>query len=257
MAFLHAQIEGKIAVITINRPPANALSQELLLELDEVLTEFSTNDDVRVIVIRGEGKFFCAGADIREFTTIGSQEKAYELARNGQQLMDKIEQYPKPIIASIHGAALGGGLELAMGCHIRLVSENAKLGLPELSLGIIPGFAGTQRLPKYVGEQKALEMMITSEPISGTEACQYGLALRAFPEEKLFEETMKLAEKFASKSPASVRAVINLLKYTKTEQFAEGIEQEAKWFSEVFRTEDAKEGIQAFIEKRKPNFVGK
>lgn len=257
MAFLHAQIEGKIAVITINRPPANALSQELLLELDEMLTEFSTNDDVRVIVIRGEGKFFCAGADIREFTTIGSPEKAYELARNGQQLMDKIEQYPKPIIASIHGAALGGGLELAMGCHIRLVSENAKLGLPELSLGIIPGFAGTQRLPKYVGEQIALEMMITSEPISGTEACQYGLALRAFPEEKLFEETMKLAEKFASKSPASVKAVINLLKYTKTEQFAEGIEQEAKWFSEVFRTEDAKEGIQAFIEKRKPNFVGK
>jgi len=257
MAFLHAQIERKIAVISINRPPANALSQELLLELNETLTQLSTNDDVRVIVIQGEGKFFCAGADIKEFTTIKSKDKAYELARNGQQLMDKIEQFPKPIIASIHGAALGGGLELAMSCHIRLVSENAKLGLPELSLGIIPGFAGTQRLPKYVGEQKALEMMITSEPISGTEACQYGLALRAFPEEKLFEETMKLAEKFASKSPASVRAVINLLNYKNTEQFADGIEQEAKRFSEVFQTEDAKEGIQAFIEKRKPNFVGK
>lgn len=257
MAFLQSKIEGKSAIISLNRPPANALSKELLLELDEVLTELATNDDVRVVVLKGEGKFFCAGADIREFTTFSSQEKAYELARNGQKLMNKIEQYPKPVIASIHGAALGGGLELAMSCHIRLVAENAKLGLPELSLGIIPGFAGTQRLPRFVGSEKALEMMVTSEPITGIEATKYGLALRAYPEEELFNETMKLAKKFERKSPSSVKAVLDLLKYTKPDQFSTGVEQEAKLFSEVFQTEDAKEGIQAFIEKRQPNFVGK
>lgn len=257
MAFLQSKIEGKTAIISLNRPPANALSKELLLELDEVLTELATNDDVRVVVVKGEGKFFCAGADIREFTTFSSKEKAYELARNGQKLMDKIEQYPKPVIASIHGAALGGGLELAMSCHIRLVAENAKLGLPELSLGIIPGFAGTQRLPKFVGTEKALEMMITSEPITGIEAIKYGLALRAYPEEELFSETMKLAKKFERKSPSSVKAILDLLTYTKTDQFSTGVEKEATLFSEVFQTEDAKEGIQAFIEKRQPNFVGK
>ncbi|WAA11624.1 enoyl-CoA hydratase [Fervidibacillus halotolerans] len=257
MEFLQWKLESKTAIITIDRPPANALSSSLLEELDELLKELETNKDVRVLVLRGEGRFFSAGADIKEFTTVRSSSKFVELAKRGQQLFERMERYPKPIIASIHGAALGGALELAMACHIRIVSDTAKLGLPELQLGIIPGFAGTQRLPKYVGTSKAAEMMLTSEPISGVEAVKWKLASRSYPEEVLFEETMKLAKKIERKSPASMKAVLNLLNYTKSAQFYEGVEQEAKLFGEVFDTLDAKEGIQAFIEKREPVFTGK
>ena len=145
------------------------------------------DDSVRVIVVKGEGRFFSAGADIKEFTSITSGEEFSELAASGQAVFERLERFPKPVIAAIHGAALGGGLELAMGCHIRLVTENAKLGLPELQLGLIPGFAGTQRLPRYVGLAKAAEMLLTSDPISGKEAAQFGLANHAYPEEELFE----------------------------------------------------------------------
>jgi enoyl-CoA hydratase len=148
-------------------------------------------------------------------------------------------------------------LELAMSCHIRLVSETAKLGLPELSLGLIPGFAGTQRLTRYVGTQKAAEMLLTGEPISGTEAVQAGLALKAVSDDELYNETIKLAHKIENKSSASIKAVITLLNYATKEQFDVGVEHEAKLFSELFETNDAKEGIAAFIEKRKPNFTGK
>lgn len=257
MEFLKQEVVNKTAVVTINRPPANALAGAVITELDQILNDLETNNDIRVIVLKGEGRFFSAGADIKEFTSIDSGEKAIELATNGQKLMDRIENFPKPIIASIHGAALGGGLELAMSCHIRIVSENAKLGLPELSLGIIPGFAGTQRLPKYVGTAKAAEMMLTAEPISGVDAVKFGLANVAVPEEDLYEETMKLAKKIETKSPASIKAVLNLLTYAKTEQFSQGVEAEAKAFGEVFQTEDAKEGVSAFLEKRQPNFTGK
>ncbi|MCU9614142.1 enoyl-CoA hydratase [Caldibacillus lycopersici] len=256
MEFLKWRLESKTAIITINRPPANALSNSLLHELDGLLSELENNTDVRVIVLHGEGRFFSAGADIKEFTVVQSGEQFSKLARDGQQLFEKMERFPKPIIASIHGAALGGALELAMSCHIRLVSETAKLGLPELQLGIIPGFAGTQRLPKYVGTAKAAEMMFTSEPISGLEAVQWGLATRAFPEEVLMEQTMKLAKKIEKKSPVSLKAVIKLLNYSKSAQFYQGVENEATMFGEVFDTNDAKEGIQAFIEKREPNFTG-
>ncbi len=257
MAHLKTEVDEKIAVITIDRPPANALSSELLKELDQVLERYRNDDDIRVLVLRGEGRFFCAGADIKEFTTIQSKKEAYFLARKGQHILDKIEQYPKPVIASIHGVALGGGLELAMSCHMRIVSENAKLGLPETTLGIIPGFAGTQRLPRLVGPSKALAMILSAEPITGVEAVEWGLANQAFAEEELLTKTMDLARKIAEKSPATVSAVLYLINRMETESFAERVEKEAELFSEVFSREDAKEGIQAFLEKRKPNFTGK
>lgn len=257
MTFLKTEREGKIAVITIDRPPANALSSALLKELDDLLGEYRNDEQVRVIVLKGEGRFFCAGADIKEFTTIQSKREALFLAREGQQILDKIEQYPKPVIVAIHGVALGGGLELAMSCHIRIVSETAKLGLPETSLGIIPGFAGTQRLPRLVGPAKALEMILSAEPITGVEAVQWGLANQVFPEEELFTKTMELAENIAEKSPPTVSAVLHLVNHLQTASFAERIEREAELFSEVFTRDDAKEGIQAFLEKRKPNFTGK
>ncbi|CAM5201896.1 Enoyl-CoA hydratase OS=Ureibacillus acetophenoni OX=614649 GN=SAMN05877842_102422 PE=3 SV=1 [Ureibacillus acetophenoni] len=257
MEFLSWKVEERVAIATINRPPANALSRQLILEVNEMLDQLEHDESVRVIVIHGEGRFFSAGADIKEFTEVESGEEFTKLAANGQEVFERLESFPKPVIASIHGAALGGGLELAMGCHIRYVAEDAKLGLPELSLGLIPGFAGSQRLPKYVGTAKAAEMLFTSEPISGTEAVQYGLANKAFPASELLEQSLTLAKKIAEKSPIALKAAIQMLQYSKNASYYEGVKAEAKSFGTVFVSEDAKEGIQAFIEKRKPNFTGK
>ena len=256
MEYLKWSYQDSIATITIARPPANALSSGLLRELSAVLDEIEPNLDIRVIVIHGEGRFFSAGADIKEFTTVTSSEGFSNLGKFGQDLFDRMEKFPKPIIAAIHGAALGGGLELAMACHIRLVSETAKLGLPELQLGLIPGFAGTQRLPKYVGASRAAEMLFTSEPITGTEAVQYGLANHAYSDAEVLEQAYKLAGKIAKKSPGSIKASIELLNYAKTEEFYEGAKRESELFGQVFVSNDGKEGIQAFIEKREPQFKG-
>ncbi|MFE8696945.1 enoyl-CoA hydratase [Cytobacillus sp. FJAT-53684] len=257
MDFLKWSFQDGVATITLDRPPANALSSGLLRELSSVLDEIETNDDIRVILIHGEGRFFSAGADIKEFTTIKTGDEFANLSTYGQDLFERMEQFSKPIIAAIHGASLGGGLELAMGCHFRLVADNAKLGLPELQLGLIPGFAGTQRLPRLVGTAKAAEMLFTSDPITGLEAVQYGLANHAYPEGELLENAYKMAKKIAKKSPVSIKAAIKLLNYSKTEKYYEGVKKEAELFGEVFVSNDGKEGISAFIEKREPNFTGK
>ena len=253
MEFVKIRKEGFTAVVSLNRPPANALSTEVIRELDTIFTELENDQKTRAVVLHGEGRFFSAGADIKEFTGIPSKERARDLSRQGQNVFEKIERFSKPVIAAIHGAALGGGLELAMSCHIRIVGEAAKLGLPELQLGIVPGFGGTQRLPRYTGREKALEMMLTGEPVSGTEAVEYGLALKAVPDSNVLKEAMQLAKNLENKSPLSVRVVLDLVfdhgKYA--------LEKEADYFGELFVTEDAKEGRQAFLEKRKPVFKGK
>ncbi|MDN7245928.1 enoyl-CoA hydratase [Planococcus shenhongbingii] len=257
MEFISWKNDDGVAVATINRPPANALSRSLILEVDQLLDEVENDDKVRVVLLHGEGRFFSAGADIKEFTEVSSGEEFSQLSASGQKVFERVETFHKPVIAAIHGAALGGGLELAMGCHMRFVSENAKLGLPELQLGLIPGFAGTQRLPRFVGVAKAAEMLLTSEPISGKEAAQLGLANRAYPEEDLFSETLSIAKKIAKKSPVSVKAAIQMLQYAKHASFYEGVNAEAESFGTVFVSEDAKEGIQAFLEKREAQFKGK
>jgi len=254
--FLKVATNDFVKVVTINHQPANALSQAVLKELSSVLREAENDSNTRVVLLHGEGRFFCAGADIKEFTTLESADDYAQLAKFGQELMEYIETYPKPVIAAIHGAALGGGLELAMSCHIRLVSEKAKLGLPELQLGIIPGFAGTQRLPRYVGTGRAAQMMLTSEPISGVEAAEVGLANYAYPDESLMDEATKLAAKIALKSPISVKYALQLLQHSKPASYYEGVEKEAELFGQVFGSQDAKEGIAAFVEKRAPKFTG-
>lgn len=258
MDFFRVRIEEKIATITLNRPPANALSQGVLLELNQVLTELESNNEVHVLLLHGEGRFFAAGADIKEFTKVNDGAEFTQTARNGQQIFRRIEDFTKPIIVAIHGAALGGGLELAMACHIRLATKDAKLGLPELSLGLIPGFAGSQRLPRFVGTAKAAEMMLTSDPIIGSEAETLGLVNAAFATEaQLLEESSKLAKKIAAKSMVSVKRTLELLRFSRHPQQEAGSIREAELFGEVFDSADGKEGIQAFIEKRSPNFQNK
>ncbi|TDL34369.1 enoyl-CoA hydratase [Jeotgalibacillus sp. S-D1] len=256
MDFLQWETDQNVSIATIQRPPANALSSQLIEEIDQWLTAVEHDSQIRSLLIHGEGRFFSAGADIKEFTKVEDEAGFSELGRRGQRVFERMESFSKPIIASIHGAALGGGLELAMGCHIRYVSDTAKLGLPELQLGLVPGFAGSQRLPRYVGFAKAAEMLLTSEPISGFEAVEWGLANRAFPEDEVFEKSKALAMKIAEKSPISVKATLDLLQYSKTADFENGVNKEAEWFGEVFVSKDAKEGIEAFIQKRTPVFKG-
>lgn len=256
MGNISVKYENYVAHVVMNRPPANALAQSVLREFAEVFHHLESNENVRAILLYGEGRFFSAGADIKEFVQIKQQGTLNELANIGQDVFETIESFPKPVIAAIHGAALGGGLELAMACHIRLVAENAKLGLPELQLGLVPGFGGTQRLPRYVGRAKAFEMLFTSDPILGSEAVKTGLANHAYPEEDLLNQAKALAEKIVLKSPLAIKAAIELVNVSKTAAFYDGIQKEAQAFHELFQSKDAGEGIQAFIEKRKPQFKG-
>lgn len=256
MEFVTVTKEGNAAFLKMERPPANALSRQMIQELAGVIEGLEQDSEVRAVLLYGEGRFFSAGADIKEFTAVENGASFAELAQKGQEALEKIENFSKPVIAAIHGAALGGGLELAMACHIRLVSENAKLGLPELQLGLIPGFAGTQRLPRYVGTAKAAEMLFTSEPLSGIEAVKWGLANHAYPEEQLLEKAKEMTHNIAQKSPLSLKAAIELLHHGKGKAYEEGLKLEAKRFGELFGSKDAQEGISAFIEKRKPKFIG-
>lgn len=254
MSTLSLQIENHIVTLMIKSPPANALSTTLLKDLEQKLNKIEADESAKVVILKGEGRFFSAGADIKEFTALQSASDYELLSKNGQDLFDRMENFHIPIIAAIHGAALGGGLELALACHIRIVSETAKLGLPELNLGIIPGFAGTQRLTQLVGNAKAYELILTGEAISGTEAVALGLANQAVHEEELFSTAQQLANKIAAKSKPTISKIMELIPYAKNSTFQEGVKAEARAFGEVFGNEDATEGIQAFIEKRKANF---
>ncbi|MED4530954.1 enoyl-CoA hydratase [Metabacillus fastidiosus] len=256
MKYFNLRKENLIAIVTIKHPPANALSSAVLKELSILFDQIETDDHIRVIVLHGEGRFFSAGADIKEFVHVQNGTEFSSLSKDGQQLFERIELFPKPVIAAIHGAALGGGLELALACHMRIVTEDAKLGLPELQLGLIPGFFGTERLPLYIGKSQALELLLTSATITGTDAVQLGLANHAFPDETMLEEVLIIARKCAEKSPISVKAVISLLNGYKVLNYYERMEKEAILFGEVFESADAKEGISAFLEKRTPVFKG-
>lgn len=254
MEFIHLNKENYVATILLKHQPANALSSAVLKEISKALDEVEHDDEVKVIVVRGEGRFFSAGADIKEFTTVNSGDEFAELGGFGRDLFDRIEAFHKPIIAAIHGAALGGGLELAMACHIRFVTTTAKLGLPELTLGLIPGFAGTQRLPRLVGVPKATEMLLSSEAITGEVAVKLGLANNAFSDEELVEYTYSFAQKVVQKSRVTVSFVLDLLKFARDGKFHDGALKETELFGKAFSSHDGQEGISAFVEKRSPAF---
>jgi enoyl-CoA hydratase len=245
--------EDKTAIVTINRPESlNALNAQTINEISSALDELASDNKIRVIILTGSGeKSFVAGADIKEFSDF-NQEKAEELARNGQTILfNKIENLSKPVIAAVNGFALGGGLELAMACHIRYASENAKLGLPEVTLGLIPGYGGTQRLPKLVGKGIANEMIFSAKMISAQKAKEIGLVNEVYPIEELLNKTKELASTIARNSPMAISKAINATNLSDTNK---GFETEIKYFGELFEMEDKKEGVSAFLEKRKPSF---
>ncbi|MEC3877455.1 enoyl-CoA hydratase/isomerase family protein [Chryseobacterium salviniae] len=245
--------QNKISVITINRPESlNALNAQTISELGSALEELNTDAACRVIILTGSGeKSFVAGADIKEFSDFG-QEKAEELARNGQNsLFNKIENMTKPVIAAVNGFALGGGLELAMACHIRYASENAKLGLPEVTLGLIPGYGGTQRLPKLVGKGIANEIIFSAKMVPAQRAKEIGLVNEVYPVEELLTKAKELANVIAHNSPMAIAKAIHAVNLSDTDK---GFETEIKYFGELFDLDDKKEGVSAFLEKRKPSF---
>lgn len=245
--------EDKTAIITINRPESlNALNAKTISELSSALDVLASDIEVRVVILTGSGeKSFVAGADIKEFSDF-NQDKAEELARNGQNnLFNKIENLSKPVIAAVNGFALGGGLELAMACHIRYASENAKLGLPEVTLGLIPGYGGTQRLPKLIGKGIANEMIFSAKMIPAQKAKEIGLVNEVYPIEELLAKTKELAKTISNNSPMAISKAIHATNLSDTDK---GFETEIKYFGELFELNDKKEGVSAFIEKRKPNF---
>lgn len=245
--------EDKLSIITINRPESlNALNAKTIQELSTALDEVNSDNSCRVVILTGSGeKSFVAGADIKEFSDFG-QEKAEELARNGQNILfNKIETLSKPVIAAVNGFALGGGLELAMACHIRYASENARLGLPEVTLGLIPGYGGTQRLPKLIGKGLANELIFSAKMIPAQKAKEIGLVNEVYPIEELLTKTKELATMIAHNSPMAISKAIHAVNLSDTDK---GFDHEIQYFGELFELEDKKEGVSAFLEKRKPNF---
>jgi enoyl-CoA hydratase len=246
-------VEDQLAVITINRPQSlNALNSKTIQELGHLFQTLDSNQKVRVIILTGSGeKSFVAGADIKEFSDFGTAA-AEELSRNGQKILfDTIENLSKPVIAAVNGFALGGGLELAMSCHIRYASENAKLGLPEVTLGLIPGYGGTQRLPKLVGKGWANELIFSAKMITAEKAKAIGLINEVFSLEELLPKSIELAKLIARNSPMGISKAISAVNQSDTQN---GFETEIKYFGELFEMNDKKEGVAAFLEKRKPSF---
>lgn len=250
--------EKGIATIYVNRPEKlNALNKATIQELHETLKLVEENPDVHVIIITGSGeKAFVAGADIAEFAHFSTEEGA-QLAAKGQQILfDFIENMKTPVIAAINGFALGGGLELAMACHFRIASENAKMGLPETSLGVIPGYGGTQRLPQIIGKGRAMEMIMTAGMIDAETAKMYGLVNHVVPQSDLHSAYMTIATRIMKNSPVAIGKAIEAINANYISGI-NGFDVEIKNFGDCFATEDFKEGTTAFLEKRKAEFKGK
>lgn len=246
-----------VLVITINRPDKlNALNKQTIEELHEVFVDAENNKDVRALIITGSGqKAFVAGADIAEFANYSISEGRQLSAIGHFKIFNFIENYSKPVIAAINGFALGGGLELAMACHIRVASDNAKMGLPEVSLGVIPGYGGTQRLAQLVGKGKAFEMIVTADMLNAQDAYKWGLVNHVTTQEELLNKCFEITSKIVTKSPVAIKTAIKVINAGYNNQ-VNGYEVEIEEFGKSFGTADFKEGVAAFLEKRKADFPG-
>lgn len=247
--------EETFAIVTLNRPPANAISEQLVRDLDAAMSELAADGAVRSLIVTGAGdKIFCAGADLGSAFSGGTVE---DFIRFGNGVLRKIERFGKPVIAALNGHALGGGCEIAMACHLRILKETARMGQTESNLGIIPGYGGTQRLPRLIGRTKALEYMILGTQIPAPECLALGLVNRLSKDGETLNDAKAMARLIAKRPPVATRLIIRAVDEGLDADIAEGLAAETRAFLEVLKTEDAGEGIQAFFQKREPQFKGK
>jgi enoyl-CoA hydratase len=256
---LSVELDGSIAILTLNRPAVlNALNADLLSLLEQTLDAFTGDPELRAVILTGAGdRAFAAGADIAELAAVDGAVMGEHKARTGQRVTQLIEALPVPVIAAVNGFALGGGCELAMACDFRIASENAKFGQPEVTLGVPPGYGGTQRMPRLVGSGAALYMCLTGEMIDAAEALRIGLVQRVVPAADLQAEALRLAKGIEAKAPLAITATKRAIREGASLPLAEGLALEALQFGVMTSTRDFREGTRAFLEKRKPVFEGK
>lgn len=254
---LKVGVQDRIAVIAIDHPPANAFDQRTLDELGAAIDDATGNPDVKAIIVTGAGQFaFVAGADIKEIKALeGNQDAIRAYMQKGQTLFNKIEASPKPVIAAINAVALGGGLELALACHMRVAGDKARFGLPEINLGIMPGWGGTQRLQRVVGKSKAIEMILTGDILNAQEAYRINLVNKVVPATAVVKEAMGLAKKITEKGGVAIAKALEAINAGSDLPLAEGLAIELDGITGLAMTNDAREGILAFIEKRRANFT--
>lgn len=256
--FLTVEIADALAIVTVNRPDKlNALNAAVIADLDRAFTELSEREQVRAIILTGAGRAFVAGADIAEIAEAAEGSEGLEaLSQVGMRVFTKIERLNKPVIAAINGFALGGGLELALACHVRLASEGAKFGLPEAKLGLIPGYGGTQRLPRLIGRGRAMQMLLTGGMIDANTAAQYGLVNAVYPVEVLLDVTRSLAKEMIANGPLALAHAIEVVAQGADLPMDEALALESRHFGILGRTADMREGTSAFLEKRPAAFKG-
>jgi enoyl-CoA hydratase/carnithine racemase len=256
--FVKLALEDRVAIITIDHPPVNALNQATLEELNAVVDEVLGSEQVKAVVVTGGGQIaFVAGADINEFTKLETAEQAQAASKQVQTLFDKIACAPKPFIAAINGVALGGGMELAMACHMRIIGDRAKVGQPEINLGIIPGWGGTQRLTRLVGPAKAIELILSGDNLTAQEAFRLNLVNKVVPGGEVLKTAKDLAKKISQKGALAIRASLLAITSGADLPLAQGLALEAEQFATIGLSEDAREGVTAFLQKRQPVFKDK
>lgn len=248
------RVEDRIAFLTINNPPMNAISREVAQQLDEAVVEIGKDDNIKAVIFSGEGRAFISGADIRMLKEVKDRHQARHVTSVLHGALNKVEALRKPVIAAVHGFCLGGGLEVALACHMRVAGEKAVFGVPEIKLGIYPGAGGTQRLPRVVGKAKGLEMILTGEFISAQEALQWGLVNKVVPQEKVQEAARSLADQIVSKGKLAVEYAMMVVTEGLKMDLQKGLALEEEYFGILCETEDMQEGMAAFLEKRDPKF---
>jgi enoyl-CoA hydratase len=258
MSLIKHEQNDSVAIVTLNRPEKlNSLTREMILSLSDLFKRFATTSDWRVVILTGSGeRAFCVGTDISELAE-SDVEEALNISKRGQGLCNLIEQCPVPVIGAINGLAVGGGCELALACHLRLATSNASFSLPEIKLGVMPGYGGTQRLPREIGISRALEVMLAGQELSADEAERLGVVNRVVEPNSLMTEAQSLAKAIAKLAPLAIRACLESVRRGMELPLEDGLALEAQLFAELFNTADMSEGTRAFLEKRAPVFKGK